>query len=63
VGSGPTSKRRAAPDTLVMLISICEGMLADAEWLARHPDSWRADLVELRDRLTDELIGRARERR
>jgi hypothetical protein len=42
----------------VLLISICEGMLADQEWLARSPDSWRADLLELRDRLAEELAGR-----
>jgi hypothetical protein len=39
-----------------MLISICEGMLADEEWLAGRPDWWRAKLRELRDRLTDELV-------
>ena len=55
MGSGPTKERRLAPDTLVLLISICEGMLADDEWLERRPDSWRADLRELRDRLTDTL--------
>lgn len=43
-----------------MFVSVCEGMLADDDWLAGHPEWWRAELVALRDRLNEELAGHAR---
>ena len=35
-------------------------MLGDEEWLAKHTESWRAALIDLRDRLNDELANHAR---
>jgi hypothetical protein len=32
-------------------------MLGDEEWLAKHTESWRAALIDLRDGLIDELAS------
>lgn len=61
MGSGPTKHHGStAADTLLMFVSVCEGMLADDDWLASHPEWWRSELAALRDRLNDELAGHAR---
>jgi hypothetical protein len=61
VGSGPTRHHGStAADALLAFVSVCEGMLADDDWLASHPEWWRSELVALRDRLNDELAERAR---
>jgi hypothetical protein len=46
-------------DTLLMLISICDGMLADDAWRAERPASWQADLEALRERLVGQLAKHA----
>jgi hypothetical protein len=61
VGSGPTRHRDlTAADTLLTWVSVCDGMLADEGLLARKPETWRRDLVVMRDQLREELAEHAR---
>ena len=61
MGSGPTRHRDlTAGDTLLTGLSVCDGMLADEELLARKPETWRRDLAVVRDRLREQLAEHAR---
>lgn len=48
-----------AADTLMTLIGVCDGMLADPGWLADHPDEWADQLRQVRARLQLKLDAHA----
>jgi hypothetical protein len=49
-----------AADTLIGILSACEDLLADEEWLASRPDGWADQLLAIRNRLQGQLEEHAR---
>jgi hypothetical protein len=48
-------------ETLERVLAACDRLLADHDWLADRPSSWRVELERMRAEVAEQLAERRRE--